>query len=155
MDKNATTQTLLPNLTQAFLRIFCVLLALIAFGAIADRYRLGHWWTADYFASLIIPLLLMPTAVCLMFVPRRIRWSPTEFEVQPRFGRAQVLPWTQLYAFGNGNNVFLIQFRDVPTFQIFAGAFDREQWRVFRAFLTTNHPDKKPSFWVGPKAIRK
>src|SRR5205085_12023851 len=147
--------TLVPNLTRAFLRVLAVCLAVTAVGAVADRYRVGHWWSPDYFASLGIPLLLMPTAVCFMFVPRHIRWSASEFEVQPRFGRAQVLPWTQLYAFGNSNNVFLIQFRDVPTFQIFAGAFDREQWRVFRAFLTTNHPDKKASFWVGPKAIRK
>src|SRR4051812_35503463 len=127
MNENATTQTLLPNLTQAFLRVFCVLLAFTAFGAVADRYRVGHWWSADYFASLAIPLLLLPTVVCLMFVPRRIRWSPTEFEVQPRFGSIRALPWTRLYAFGPGNDISLIQFRDAPTFQIFVGAFDREQ----------------------------
>lgn len=155
MNESQTTQTLLPNLTRAFLRVLFVCLALIPFGAIAERYRLGYWWSPGYFASLAIPLLVMPTAVCLIFVPRHIKWSATEFEIQPRFGRVRTLPWTQLYAFGSGNNVFLIQFKDVPTFQIFAGAFDREQWRALRAFLTTSHPDKKASLWLGPKAIRK
>jgi hypothetical protein len=90
-----------------------------------------------------------------MFVPRRIQWSATEFQIQPRFGRAKTLPWTQLYAYGSANNVFLLQFSDVSTFQIFAGAFPRDEWRAFRSFLMTNHPDKKAWFWLGPKAIRK
>ena len=120
-----------------------------------QRYSTGHWWSADYFASLTIPVLLMPTFVCLMFVPRRIQWSATEFELQPRFGRARTLSWTQLYAYGTGRGVFLLQFRDVHTFQIFAAAFDRDQWQALRDFLAANHPDKKASFWLGPKAIRK
>jgi hypothetical protein len=66
----------------------------------------------------------------------------------------RTLPWTQLYAYGTGENVFLLQFTGVSTFQIFAGAFPREEWRAFQSFLTTNYPDKKASFWFGPKEIR-
>jgi hypothetical protein len=154
VNENETTQTLRPNLTRAFFRVLFVCLALVPIAAVADRYRLGHWWSPGYVASLIIPLLVMPTAVCLMLVPRRIQWSAIEFTVEPRFGRPQTLPWTQLYAYGSGNNVFLIQFTGVSTFQIFAGAFSRDEWRAFRSFLATNYPDKKASFWLGPKAIR-
>jgi hypothetical protein len=96
----------------------------------------------------------MPAFMCLMFVPRRIQWSATEFQIQHRFGRGHSLPWTQLHAYGCGNNVFLLQFAEVSTFQIFAGAFSRREWRAFRSFLTTHYPGKKAIFWLGPKAIR-
>jgi hypothetical protein len=155
VNEDQTSQTLLPNLTRAFVGVFFVCLPFISLAAIFDRYRLGHWWGLDYIISLGIPLLVLPSAVCLMFVPRRIRWSTAEFEIQPRFGRTRTLPWAQLYAYGTGNNVFLLRFTDVPTFQIFAAAFDRNQWRSFRDFLATKHLDKRASFWLGPKAIRK
>ena len=154
MSEDQTSKTLTPNLARAFLRVFLLILFVSAIVAVFERYDNGQWWSADYFASLVIPLLLMPICVCLMFVPRRIRWSATEFEIQLRFGRIQTLPWTQLYAYGSGYNVFLLQFTGVSTFQIFAGAFRRDEWLAFRSFLTTNHPGKKPSFWLGPKAIR-
>jgi hypothetical protein len=155
VNEDPTLQTLTPNLPRAFVRVFLLVFLVTAIAAVWQRYHDGHWWSADYFASLVIPLLLMPTFVCLMFVPRCIHWSATEFQIQPRFGRAQTLPWIQLYAYGSGNNVFLLQFTGVSTFQIFAGAFPRDEWRAFRSFLTTNHPDKKARFWLGPKAIRK
>lgn len=96
----------------------------------------------------------MPIFVCLMFVPRCISWSATEFHIQPRFGALQTLPWNRLYAYGNAYNVFLLQFTGVKTFQIFAAAFPRDEWRVFRSFLKTNFPAKKASIWLGPRAVR-
>jgi hypothetical protein len=90
-----------------------------------------------------------------MFVPRCIQWSDSEFQIQPRFGAQRILPWTKLYAYGSSNQVFLLQFAGASTLQIFAAGFDPVQWRTFRAFLITNHPDKVASFWLGPKAIRR
>lgn len=155
MNEDSTIQTLTPNLPRAFVRVFLTVSFIAAIAAVSERYHDGHWWSADYFASLPIPLLLMPTFVCIAFVPRRIQWSAVEFEIQPRFGRTQNFPWTQLYAYGSGNGVFLLQFSGVSTFQIFAGAFRRNEWRTFRSFLKTKHPDKKAWFWLGPKAIRR
>lgn len=155
MNEDPTLRTLTPNLSRTFVRVFLFLFLVIAVASVWQRFHDGHWWSANYFASLAIPLLLMPTFVCLMFVPRRIQWSATKFQIQPRFRRAQTLPWTQLYAYGSGNNVFLLKFTGDSTFQIFAGAFPREEWRAFQSFLTINHPDKKARFWLGPNPIRK
>src|SRR5437868_6378505 len=99
MNEGPTIQTLTPNLPRAFVRVFLLVSLVTAIAAVFQRYHDGHWWSADYLASLAIPLLLMPTFVCLMFVPRRIQWSATEFQIQPRFGSGQNLPWTQLYAY--------------------------------------------------------
>jgi hypothetical protein len=123
--------------------------------AVEGRYRHGHWWDAAYCTSLLIPLLLFPAIVCAMFVPRQIQWSGAEFQIQTRFGRVHTLPWDRLYAYGSGNNVFVIQFRDVGAFQIFAGAFKRDEWLRFRSFLTVRFPQKKALMWVGPYAIRR
>jgi hypothetical protein len=153
MNEEQTT-TLTPSLARAFVRVFLTLLLLITIVAIIERYDTGRWWNPDYFVSFAIPLVVGPIAVCLMFVPRRIRWSATEFQIQPKFGSVQTLPWTLLYAYGPAYNVFLLQFTGVNTFQIFAGAFRRDEWRAFRSFLKTNHADKKAHIWLGPKAIR-
>jgi len=97
----------------------------------------------------------MPTFVCLAFVPRRIEWSEAEFKIQTRFRQARTFPWERLCAYGNGRGVFLLEFNDCQTFQIYAGAFQNKQWQEFQTFLERNHPDKKNSYWIGAKAIRK
>jgi hypothetical protein len=155
MDQAESMNTLAPSLLRAFIRVFLLILAVTTFGAVYQRYSSGVWWSPDYFVSLIIPLLFVPTCVCLMFVPRWIRWSKSEFHIQPRFGAPRCLSWATLYAFGNCNNVFLLQFTGVATFQILAGAFDPVQWKAFRAFIDTNHSEKKALLWLGPKAIRR
>jgi len=155
MNEASLNNDLAPSIPRAFVRVFFQCLLVAAVAAVSERYRNGHWWSPDYIASLAIPLLLMPTLVCLMFVPRRIQWSEREFLIQSRFGAPRSLPWTQLYAYGSGNNVFLLQFSGVATLQIFSGAFDPVQWKALQAFLATTHPDKKALFWLGPKAIRR
>lgn len=146
---------LTPSFRRAFARVFLSTAGIAGMAAVFERYSSGHWWSADYFESFAIPLLLMPALVCLMFVPRVIHWSETEFRIQPRFARQRTLPWTQLYAYGSGNQVFLLQFTGVSTFQIFTGAFDSAQWSIFRAFLAAKHADKKASLWLGPIAFRR
>ena len=126
--------------------------------ALADYYQYyksGHWWDSNYCATLIIPFLLMPTFVCLMFVPRRIEWSEIEFKIQTRFGQTRMFPWEQLYAYGSGKGVFLLKFDDVSTFQIYAAAFNSGQWQQFKTFLDRNHPDKEASYWIGTKPIKR
>ena len=154
VTEDQTDIILKPSLTRAFAQVLLLTLLVVVIAAVSEWYRSGLWWSADYCVSLSIPMLLMPTFVCLMFVPRRIVWSSSEFQIQPRFGASQKLPWTQLYAYGRGRGVFLLQFTDVGTFQIYTGAFSRSEWRAFRLFLTSNYPDMKTSFWFGPKAIR-
>lgn len=151
MNDDQSSKTLIPSFSRVFVRIFLIVLFLIAIGAVSDRYRTGHWWSADYFASLAIPLFLSPACIWFMFVPRHIKWSAAEFQIQPRIRRGQTLPWTQLYSYGSGNNVFLLEFTGVSRFQIFAGAFNHDEWQNFRSFLTANYPEKKASFWAARK----
>jgi hypothetical protein len=96
----------------------------------------------------------MPTFVCIGFVPKRIEYSDDEFYLERRLWSGFTLPWSDLYSYGTGNNVFLLRFENVSTIQIYAGAFDRKEWKAFVAFLNENYPDKKASFWFGPRPIR-
>jgi hypothetical protein len=123
VNDDPTIQILTPNHLRAFIRVFLLVSLVTVIAAVTQRFQNGRWWDVDYLASIAIPLFLIPTFVCLMFVPLRIQWSAAEFQIQQRFGRQQTLPWTQLYAYGRGNYVFLLQFTNVSTFQIFAGAF--------------------------------
>lgn len=123
-------------------------------GAIDDRYTHGVWWSIGYVESLGIPLLLMPTVVCIGFVPRWIEYSETEFYLERRIGGGFALRWDDLYPYGNGRGVFLLRFEDVDAIQIYAGAFKRREWKAFLAFLNENYPDRKASFWFGSRPIR-
>jgi hypothetical protein len=86
VNEDQTSRTLTPNFGRAFIRVFMALLLFCVIGAVSARYQNGQWSSADYFASLAIPLLLAPVCVYLMFVPRRICWSAAEFQIRPRFG---------------------------------------------------------------------
>jgi hypothetical protein len=149
-----TNIILKPSLVRAFTKVLLVILLSCVLGGIDDRYRHGHWWSIGYIESLGIPILLMPTLVCIGFVPRRIEYSESEFYLERRLRGVITLPWTDLYSYGTGNGVFLLRFENVNTLQIFAGAFERNEWKAFLKFLNENYPDRKASFWFGPNPIR-
>ncbi|XHR29088.1 MAG: hypothetical protein ACFUZC_00700 [Chthoniobacteraceae bacterium] len=155
MDSPNAVRVLQPSFSRAFVRILAEIMLACAVGAVWERYRLGYWWSVDYMASLLILLLVFPVIVCVMFVPRRFDWCETELKIQLFLRREKVVPWNRLYAYGTGNNVFLLQFEGLSTFQIYAGAFKSAEWKEFRAYLTATYPRKKARFWLGPKAIRK
>lgn len=155
MDSSRSANVLVPSFFRAFFRVLAQLIGVMAFAAVIDHYQSGKWWGLDYLGSLLIPLTIFPVIVFVMFTPRRIEWSETEFRIQPRFGVKKSILWAQLYAYGNGNNVFMLQFEGLSTFQIFGGAFEPGQWKAFRIFLKNKYPDRKAGFWFGPKAIRK
>ena len=154
MIENQRKTILTPRLPRTFIRILLLGLLVAVIAAVSERYRNGHWWANDCTASWAIPLFFIPVGVWVMFVPRSIQWSDSDFQIQPRFGRSQTLPWTQLCAYGNRNNVFVIQFTGVSMFQIFPGAFPSNEWRVFQSFLAANHPGMKVALWLGLKPIR-
>lgn len=151
---NETTTILKSSLIRAFTKVLLITLLVSVVGGVVDRYRRGHWWSVGYIESLTIPLWLMPTFVCIGFVPKRIEYSETEFYLERWIGSGYTLQWRDLDSYGTGNNVFLLRFDNVNTIQIYAGAFKRMEWKAFLAFLNENYPDRKASFWFGPRPIR-
>jgi hypothetical protein len=117
-------------------------------------YHENHWWTRDYFVSLLVPFTIMPLAVCVMFVPRRLEFSDTHFTIQLPFRQLYTMEWENLESYGSGPNVFMIQFSGVGTFQIFAQAFRRREWRTLKDFLCTKFPDRKASGYFGDRMFR-
>lgn len=143
-----------PSFARAFTKVLLVTLLFTVLAGVQDRYRRGHWWSIGYSESLAIPLLLTPAFVCVGFVPKRIEYSDAEFYLERWIGGGFTLQWKDLYSYGTGHNVFLLRFEGVNTIQIYAGAFEKREWKTFLAFLNENYPDRKASFWFGPKPIR-
>jgi hypothetical protein len=130
-------------------------LALVtAFGYFWQGYRENHWWTRDYMLSLLIPFSIAPLVVWFMFVPSRLEFSDSEFTIQFPFRPLHTLNWSDLQYYGFGENVLMIQFAGVGTFQIFPQAFRRGEWRMLKNFLATTFPDKKASGYFGDRMFK-
>lgn len=146
------------RLRPSFLRCAaCVTLALAVLAAITyfwQGYHENHWWTQDYMLSMLIPFGIAPLIVWFMFVPSRLEFSDSEFTIQFPLRPLHKLAWSDLKYYGSGNNVFMIQFADVGTFQIFPQAFRRSEWRMLKNFLTATFSDRKASGYIGDRMFR-
>jgi hypothetical protein len=105
------------------------------------------WWSRA--KTLLIPTGVFFAFVWVMFVPRRLEFSETEFTIQHLLGRRCVLSWDELEYYGPGNNVFMIQFFGQQAIQIFAAAYSRHEWHEFMSFLSDKFPERKASGWIG------
>jgi len=117
-------------------------------------YRENHWWTHGYMLSLLIPFGIAVLIVWLMFVPARLEFSDSEFIIQFPFRPLHTLNWSDLQYYGSGENVFMIQFASVGTFQIFLQAFRRSERRMLKNFLATTFPDRKASGYFGDRMFK-
>jgi hypothetical protein len=89
-----------------------------------------------------------------MFVPKKMAYSETEFVLEKWLTRDCKLPWSELEYYGDGEGVFMIQFKGRQAFQIFGLAFPRNDWKEFIAYLSNQHPDKKASGNVSGRLFR-
>jgi hypothetical protein len=119
-----------------------------------EGYREHHWWTRDYILTLLVPFAIVPVVVWFMFVPRRLEFNDSEFTIQYPFRPLHILEWADLKYYGPGPNVFMIEFIDVGTFQIFPRAFRRSEWRLLKNFLSTTFPDRKASGYFGDRMFK-
>lgn len=140
------------QLRPSFIRCaFAVAVSLLFVSAIAyflDRYQETNW-PREYMLTLLIPFAIAPTLVWFMFVPKRLEFSETQFTIQFPFRPLHTLDWSDLEYYGAGENVFMIQFASIGTFQIFGQAFRRNDWRLLRNFLRSTFPDKRASGSIG------
>ena len=142
------------RLQSSFLRsTIAVLTAIVGVALVSylwQGYHQHHWWTREYILSLMIPAVIAPLAVWLMFVPRRLEFSDTVFTIQFYLRCAHTLKWEGLKYYGRGNNVFILQFAGKKSFQIFSHSFPKAQWQLLANFLANRYPERKASGWIGP-----
>jgi hypothetical protein len=148
------TVRLHPSFARAAAWVIALLIPITAGAYFWEGYHEHHWWKRDYFISLLIAFTIAPFAVCIMFVPTRIEFSDTRFTIQLPFRRVYALDWAALEYYGDGENVFMMQFAGVATFQIFAQAFRRSEWRMLKNFLSTTFPERKASGSFGDRMFR-
>lgn len=139
-------RTLKPSFRRTFFCMIWQLWSVIPLWAIFHRLHTGHWWNPDFAAQIVIAPVLLPPLVYFGFVPRRVEWTNTECRIRLKLDCTRILPWTQLCAYGDGNNVFYLKFHGVTRFQIFAGAFPRDDWKALLCFLKRNYPVRKTSW---------
>jgi hypothetical protein len=142
---------LTPNFGRVVLRVGGMVLIVCAFGYYQQGFFQGKWWTAGYILSLAIPIVTMPLAAWFMFVPRLMEYSEDEITITTLLGKG-TYSWSELYAYGPGNNVFKMQFSgDTQPFQIYAGAYPDDQWSKLRGFLKSKYPQcEAKGFSIGP-----
>jgi hypothetical protein len=143
-----------PSFFRAGGIVLAMVLTLTAGTYFWEGYHGHHWWGREYIVSLLIPFAIAPLAVCAMFVPTRLEFSDTHFTVQLPLRQLYTIEWDDLECYGSGNNVFMIRFSGVGTFQIFQQAFRRDEWRMLKDFLSTTFPDRKASGYFGTRMFR-
>lgn len=117
-------------------------------------YRENHWWTRDYMLTMLIPFIIVPLAIWLMAVPSQLEFSDSQITIKFPFRPLHTLSWSDLQYYGAGHNVFMIQFVDIGTFQIFPQAYRRSDWRKLKNFLSSTFPDKKGSGYIGARLFK-
>jgi hypothetical protein len=146
------------RLRPSFVRCAAWVTFVLALLAVATYFWQGyhedHWWTRDYMLSLLIPFGIAPLIVWFLFVPSRLEFSDSEFTIQFPFRPLHTLDWSDLKYYGSGENVFMIQFASVGTFQIFSQAFRRGEWRMLKNFLSSTFPDRKASGYFGDRMFK-
>jgi hypothetical protein len=126
-----------------------MLLVTIA-GYFWQGYHDGVWWSLGYMESMMIPFTICPVILWFMLVPSLIAYSKEEFRIDTLFNVSNTISWSELIHYGNGENVFMLQFENKRTFQISAMAYSKTQWDEFISFLETNFPEKKATGYIGP-----
>jgi hypothetical protein len=145
---------LTPNYVLGVSKLILLLILATALGAYMDYLFKGNWWTPDYWYGIVILIIACPVGVCLMFVPQYIVVDENGFGIKFCFRAPRYILFQDIYAFGRGGSVFLIQPNSGSTLQIYTGCFFRKIWKSFIGLINEKCPGKKAWFWVGVWAIR-
>lgn len=145
------------RLTPSFWRLAIKVAGAITVFAVLAQWRSlgqGHWPDIRGLYSFVLPIVLAPTFVWYMFVPRLLEYSDEEIHLRTLL-RQGSYRWEMLDAYGPGRGVFMLQFGgDSGAYQIMSGAYSYKEWLAFKTFLQSRFPDRKTSFSIGGKLIR-
>jgi hypothetical protein len=145
---------LIPNYVLGISKIILLLILVISLGAYTDYLIKGQWWPSDLWFGLFASIIIIPLVVCLMFVPRYIEADENGFKIKFCFRTSRYILFQDIYAFGRGESVFLIQPNNGSTLQIYTGCFPRKIRKSFISLIKEKCPGKKAWFWIGVWAIR-
>jgi hypothetical protein len=118
--------------------------------AVADHWRTGNWWDADYLWSLLIPFFLIPVVV-LAFVSRQLTLSDDSLVIERPSRENAVIAFDDLEYFMDTGASFMIQVREHGTYQIYDGGFARREWRAFKRELERLLHGRKSRWSVGDR----
>lgn len=142
--------TLVPSFTRTVATVLVSLLMVTVLAAISEYWGTGHWWSHGYIVSLAIPFILVPAFVWFAFVPRRVELTENELTIFRLFGPVICIPLDELEYYMSCGEVFMIQPHGRSSaYQIFPGAFPRQNWRAFIHELEARYPERKASYYVG------
>jgi len=154
-EEYTITSVVMTRLTPNFLRVFIKtgLFLLLFFGLYYFQrgYQYGVWWESDYPLAAVLLLTIAPTFMWFAFVPSLLEFSHSEITISMLL-RKSTYRWDDLYCYGTGRGVYLIQFSvDRQPYQIFKGAYSKAEWSKLINFMTEQFPDRAASgFSIGP-----
>jgi hypothetical protein len=140
-----------PSFLRGAASVLSWLVALTAISYAWQGYHKHHWWTRDYFLTLLIPFTIMPAFICFMAVPSRLEFSDTDLIIQFLFRRPRTIPWDDLAYYGWLEGVYGLQFRGAGMLDILPQALPRREWQMFKSFLFTTFPERKASGFIGAR----
>jgi hypothetical protein len=142
--------TLRASFARAIFHVIAWLALVTAIAAVADHWRTGNWWDADYLWSLLIPFFLFPVVV-LAFLPRQLTLSDDSLVIERPFRENAVIAFDDLEYFMDTGASFMIQVREHGPYQIYDGGFARREWRAFKRELERLLPGRKARWNVGDR----
>jgi hypothetical protein len=143
-----------PSFLRATASVLASMVAVAAAGYFWEGYHNHHWWSRDYLLSLLIPFAIMPAVVCVVWVPWRLEFSPTELTIQFLFRPLHTIEWDDLHYYGWFRGVYGLQFRTSGTLTFYPQALPRREWRAFKTFLRTTFPERKASGSIGGRLFQ-
>ena len=114
-----------PSFIRATIRILVqfLLVALIAY--CWQGYYQHLWWSRDYFLSLLIPFVIAPLVVCIVWVPCEFEFTDAEVTIHFLLRPVQTASWDDLQYYGWFRGVYGLQFHTEPTVTFYPGALPR------------------------------
>ncbi len=87
---------LVPSFWRSTFSVLCILLL----ASIACYFFQGYidhkWWPFTYVISLLIPFVIAPVIVWLVFVPVQLEFTDLTLDIQFRFRRHYNMQWSSL-----------------------------------------------------------
>ena len=129
-----------PSFARIAISVDSWILMVIVLGYLRALYIHDPTWTTGYICSFSVLLVLAPSLVWLMFVPRIVEYSDAQVRIATLF-RDKIYPWKRLESYGSGS-IFSLRFKhEFQGYQIWSKAYSKEDWSRFTHRLNAEIPD--------------
>src|SRR5260370_42555579 len=114
-----------PSVLRGAMWVLSWLVAVTAIAYVRQGFYEHHWWTRNYFFSLLIPFAIAPAFVCFMAVPSQLEFTDSNFIIRFPFRRSHTAAWDDLEYYGWFEGVYGLQFPEAGTFSLLPHALPR------------------------------